>query len=181
MGSHWHAITNNTLSNMQTPSLLTDSTNPDRLLLGGDAGLYESHDDGNHWNHIPSVKGNVYSIVASHTTPRTIFCATDQGIYRWQDNGTQITLLTALPMASPPTRLAIDTTGNILYGLSGQDLWSSGDSGTSWQHRWHLDRGDLISLLVDPLHPDHLYAGFFLPAKVLYSTNGGRMWQVLTD
>ena len=181
MGAHWHAITSSTLANMQTPSLLTDPTDANHLLLGGDVGLYESHDDGIHWNHIPSVKGNVYSLVASRTTPRTIFCATDQGIYRWQDNSAQITLLAGLPMASPPTRLAIDAAGNTLYGLSGQDLWFSGDSGTSWQHRWHFDRGDLISLVVDPIQPGHLYAGFFLPAEVLYSTNGGSSWQILTD
>lgn len=181
IGAHWHSITNSTLSNMQTPSLLTDPTDPNHLLLGGDQGLYESHDDGNHWNHITAVKGNVYSIVASNTTPRTIFCATDQGIYRWQDNSAQITQPTDLPMAGPPTRLAIDATGKALYGLSGQDLWYSADSGTTWQHRWHFDRGDLISLIVDPLQPGHLYAGFFLPAEVLYSTNGGSSWQILTD
>jgi photosystem II stability/assembly factor-like uncharacterized protein len=181
MGAHWHAITNSTLSNMLAPSLLTDPTNPNHLLLGGDAGLYESYDDGNSWNHITSVKGNVYSIVASHTTPRTIFCATDQGIYRWQGNSTQISQLSNLPMASPPTRLAVDATGNVLYGLSAQDLWSSSDSGTTWQHRWHFNRGDLVSLLVDPLHPDLLYAGFFLPAEVAYSIDGGKSWHVLTD
>lgn len=181
MGAHWHAITNSTLSNMQTPSLLTDPTNPNHLLLGGDQGLYESFDDGNRWNHIPSVRGNVYSIVASNISPRTIFCATDQGIYRWQDNSAQISQLRGLPMTSPPTRLAISATGNVLYGLSGQDLWYSADGGTNWQHRWHFDRGDLVSLIVDPLHPDHLYAGFFLPAEVLYSTNGGSTWQILTD
>jgi hypothetical protein len=181
MGAHWHPITNSTLSNMLTPSLLTDPTNPNHLLLGGDAGLYESYDDGNSWNHITSVKGNVYSIVASHTTPRTIFSATDQGIYRWQGNSTQISRLTDLPMTSPPTRLAVDATGNVLYGLSALDLWSSSDSGTTWQHRWHFNRGDLISLIVDPLHPDHLYAGFFLPAEVEYSIDGGKTWHILTD
>ncbi len=127
------------------------------------------------------MKGNVYSIVASGTTPRIIFCATDQGIYYWHEGSSQITQLATPPMASPPTRLAIDATGKTLYALSGQDLWYSADGGNTWQHRWHFNRGDMVSLLVDPLHPDHLYAGFFLPAEVLYSTNGGKSWQVLTN
>ncbi len=181
MGAHWQPITNSTLSNMQAPSLLTDPSDSNHLLLGGDQGLYESHDDGHTWNHIVAVKGTVFSIVASNTTPRTIFCATDQGMYRWQDGSSRITPLATAPMASPPTRLAVDATGNALYALSGQDLWYSADGGITWQHRWHFKRGDLVSLLVDPLHPNHLYAGFFLPAEVQYSTNGGSEWQVLTN
>lgn len=181
MGVHWYPITSGTLSNMQTPSLLTDPTNPDHLLLGGDQGLYESQDDGRHWHHIADVKGDVLSIVASNQAPRLILCATGAGMYRWHDGSRHITQLTSLPMTTPPTRLAIDLTGSALYALAGQDLWYSSDSGTSWKHRYHFDRGDLVALVLDPNNPTHLYAGFFLPAEVLYSADGASSWQILTD
>ena len=181
LGAHWYPITRGTLSDMQTPSLLTDSNNPNHLFLGGDQGLFESHDDGNHWLHVSAIQGNVQSIIATNTTPRLLYCATDQGFYYWQEGSTQIKQITYLPMAEPPTRLVIDKTGKALYGLSGQDLWFSSDNGSSWVHRWHFDRGDLISLVVDPLNPHTLYAGFFLPPKVVYSTDGGSSWQTLTD
>ncbi len=179
MGTHWYPITSGALSNMQTPSLLTDPTDPNHLLLGGDQGLFESRDDGSHWNR--TAAGNVYSIVATNTAPRIIFYATDQGIYRWPDGSTQITQLTNLPMATPPTRLVTGTTGSALYALSSQDLWYSADSGATWEHRWHFDRGDLVSLVIDPQDSHRLYAGFFLPPEVLYSTDGGRSWKILTD
>ncbi len=175
------------MSNMQTPSFLADPTNPNHLLLGGEQGIFESFDDGRSWNPITAIKGYVLSSVASRTTPRTIFCATDQAIYRWLDtnsnssSGPQITRLTNLPMSTLPTRLVTDATGNIVYALSGQDLWYSSDSGTTWQHRWHFDRADLISLVIDPRNPDQLYAGFYLPAKVIYSRDGGREWGTLTE
>ena len=181
MGTHWYPITGGTLSNMQTPSLLTDSIDPNHLFLGGDQGLYETRDDGNHWLHISAIQGNVQSIIAANTTPRILYCATDQGIYSWHERSAQITHVTHLPMPVPPTRLATDETGKALYGLSGQDLWFSSDSGTTWVHRWHFDRGDLVSLIVDPQNPYKLYAGFFLPPKVVYSTDGGSSWQTLTD
>ncbi len=181
MGTHWYPITRGTLSNMQTPSLLTDPGDPDHLYLGGDQGLFESHDDGNHWLPISAIQGNVQSIVATNTTPRTLYCATDQGLYTWHEGSTQITHIANLPMTAPPTRLATDQAGKALYGLSGQDLWFSPDGGTSWVHRWHFDRGDLVSLIVDPQNPYKLYAGFFLPPKVVYSTDGGSSWQTLTD
>ena len=181
MGLHWYAITAGALSNMQTPSLLTDPANADHLWLGGDSGLYETRDDGKHWTHIATVKGNVAAIVASTTTPRLIFCATDQGIYRWYEGDTQITQLTHLPMSPLPSRLVVDSTGSILYALSGQDLWQTSDSGASWVHRSRFDRGDIIALVVDPSQPQHLYAGFFLPAEVLASVDGGGSWQTLTS
>jgi hypothetical protein len=84
-------------------------------------------------------------------------------------------------MITPPTRLVIDRTGKALYGLSGQDLWFSSDEGRSWIHRWHFDRTDLISLIIDPLNSLTLYAGFFLPPKVVFTTDGGISWQTLTD
>ena len=181
LGAHWYPITRGTLSAMQTPSLLTDSNNPNHLFLGGDQGLFESHDDGGHWLHIPAIQGTVQSIIATNTTPRIFYCATDQGFYHWQEGNTRITQVAHLPMTTPPTRLLIDKTGRALFGLSGQDLWFSSDNGSSWVHRWHFDRGDLISLVVDPLNPHTLYAGFFLPPKVIYSTDGGSSWQTLTD
>jgi hypothetical protein len=181
LGAHWYPITRGTLSNMQTPSLLTDPANPNHLYLGGDQGLYESYDDGDHWSHISAIQGNVQIIIASNTTPRIYYCATDQGFYHWRERSSQITQVTHLPMAIPPTLLITDASGKALYGLSGQDLWFSSDSGTTWVHRWHFDRGDLISLVIDPQNPRNLYAGFFLPPKVVYSTDGGSSWQTLTD
>jgi photosystem II stability/assembly factor-like uncharacterized protein len=181
LGTHWYPITSGALSNMQTPSLLTDPDDPNHLYLGGDQGLFESHDDGNHWLHISAVQGNVQSIIAANTTPRILYCATDQGFYFWQEGSTQITQVTHLPMGVPPARLATDETGKALYGLSGQDLWFSSNRGTTWVHRWHFDRGDLVALIEDPQNPYKLYAGFFLPPKVVYSTDGGSSWQTLTD
>jgi photosystem II stability/assembly factor-like uncharacterized protein len=181
LGAHWYPITRGTLSNMQMSSLLIDPVDPNHLYLGGDQGLYESHNDGNHWLHITAIQGNVQSIIATNTTPYIYYCATDQGFYHWREGSTQITQVTHLPMAVPPTRLTTDATGKALYGLSGQDLWFSSDSGTTWVYRWHFDRGDLISLVIDPQNPRNLYAGFFLPPKVVYSTDGGSSWQTLTD
>jgi len=184
MGAHWHLITNSPLSNMETPSLLTDPTNPDHLLLGGDLGLFETYNDGRSWSQVTVVSGNVLNIVASQTAPtvpRRIFCTTDQGIYRWQADSTSITHIAHLPMTNPPQRLVTDARGSTLYALSGQGLWSSTDGGTTWQHRWQFDRDDLISFLVDPLNPQHLYAGFFLPGKVIVSNDGGASWQTITQ
>ncbi|MGZ6279527.1 MAG: hypothetical protein ACXWPP_12810 [Ktedonobacteraceae bacterium] len=181
LGEHWYPITRGTLSGMQTPTLLTDSNNPNHLLLGEDQGLFESNDDGGHWLHISTIQGTVQSLIATNSTPRILYCATDQGFYHWHEGNARVIQDTHIPMTSPPTRLLVDNTGKALYGLSGQDLWFSSDEGNSWVHRWHFDRGDLISLVVDPMNSYILYAGFFLPPEVIYSKDGGNSWQTLTN
>ena len=180
MGQRWYAITGGALSNMQTPSLLADPTNPDHLWLGGDAGLYETRDDGSHWNAIAGVTGNVTTIAASTTTPRRIYCLTDQGLFRWTEGEPHIAQLANLPMSPLPSRLVIDASGQSLYAIAGQDMWYSGDGGSSWVHRFHFERGDIIAFAIDPARPDHLYAGFFMPALVKATGDGGRTWQTLT-
>lgn len=182
---HWRPIVDKHLSSIDTPVLLTDPSDPNHLLIGGMQGLFESKNDGNTWQQISGVSGSVLGMVASNTTPRLIFCATDAGLYRWQEGSrgntgnTRVTQLKNAP--SGLTRLTADPTAHLLYGVVGQDLWSSTNSGTTWVRRYHFDRGDLVALVVDPWHPTHLYAGFFQPALVTYSIDGGSSWQTLTD
>ena len=187
LGQHWHPITDNTLANVQAPSLLTDPTNPAHLLMGGDLGLFETRDDGLRWQQIKGVNGNVLSLVATvptGDTPRAILVATDQGLYRWLDqpNGQrQIAQITGLPTSSSPTRMVMSVDGSELYALFGNDLYFSSDQGTTWTHRWHFTRGDLVSLDLNPTNARELLAGFYSPALVLISTDAGNSWQTLTS
>jgi photosystem II stability/assembly factor-like uncharacterized protein len=183
MGLHWRAVTSGALSAMQAPTLLTDPYDPGHLLLGGDQGLFESRDDGLHWQQITAVQGTVISLTASTGSPRWIFCATDQGLYRWRDGQAagSIERMHGLPAPGTPTRMAIDGAGGVLYALFSTDLWFSATHGETWEHYWHFERHDLVSLVVDPANVRHLVAGFFLPAEVEVSGDGGHSWGILTN
>lgn len=183
LGHHWQAITSGTLTGILTPSLLIDPIHPDHLLMGGDQGLFETDTDGQHWQQIADVQGSVLSLTAAPSSTgqsRTILCATTQGLYRQQGQGSFLPINT-LPTASPPTRVLFDADGSALYALVGADLWFSSNQGTIWVHRWHFTRSDLISLVIDPTNPRTLLAGFFWPGLVLSSRDAGGSWHTLTD
>ena len=179
MGRHWRTLALRNLPPMQTPTLLPFANNPAHLLLGGEQGLFESKDDGQTWSALTPIQGTVLSLVASKDYTCNLFCATDQGLYTWKDGSSQIKQL-ALPGTTPFSRLAVNATGDILYGLAGQNLEYSQDGGAHWIQRQHFSRGDMTALLIDPQYPARLYAGFFLPAQVVYSTDSGEHWQILT-
>lgn len=183
LGQSWYPITSGSLASIQTPSLIADPANSAHLLMGGDQGLFETGNDGQSWQKLTSVQGGVVTLAA--TAPqgnrsRTIFCATDQGLYRWQEGQPPIQL-NNLPASSPPTRLVVSANGSALYALFGSDLWFSTNLGTSWVHRWHFTRGDLVALALNPINPGELMAGFYSPGLVLVSKDFASSWQTLTS
>jgi hypothetical protein len=184
LGLHWQSITSGTLANIQTPTLLTDPTNPQYLLMGGDLGLFETRNDGQSWQQVTAVQGSVAALVATTPTasqPGTVFAATDQGLYRWQEGQTAITQLSNFAGSAAPTRLVLSSNGSALYALSGSNLWFSANLGGKWTQRWHFTRRDLTALVMNPANASELLAGFFAPGLVLISNDAGKTWQTLTN
>lgn len=185
LGSHWSSLTDSLTSTMQTSTLLIDPTNPAHLLMGGEAGLFETASDGKTWQQLTQVQGSIIALVGmrgSSGPATTVFCATDRGLYRGVVRAGQLAW-SALspPPAVPPTRLTISADGSALYALFGSNLWFSADQGTTWVQRGHFARSDLVALSLDPVHPHNLLAGFFWPGLVLLSTDQGGSWHTLTD
>lgn len=183
LGQYWYPITSGKLANIQTSELLTDPTDPAHLLMGGDQGLFETQNDGQSWQQITGIGGSVISLIATNGTtsaPRTIFCSTEQGLYRWKEGQQVVELLNHLPASSIPTRIVTSADGSALYALFGSDLWLSANQGTTWTRLWHFQRSDLMTLALNPANARELLAGFFSPGLVLISTDAGHAWRTLT-
>lgn len=184
LGRHWSLLTGDNLAAIQNPALITDARDSAHLVMGGDLGLFETADDGHFWQTVTTVQGSVLSLVATQPTEtqaHVIFCATDQGLYRSEEQDGQITWSKLpLPTAHAPNRVVVSADGSALYTLFGSDLWFSADQGHTWRQRWHFTRSDLVALVLNPTNPQQLLADFFWPGLVLNSTNQGKSWQVLT-
>ncbi|HEY1353162.1 MAG TPA: hypothetical protein VGF67_26405 [Ktedonobacteraceae bacterium] len=185
LGKHWSPLTYGTLAPMTISSLLVDPANTGHLLIGSDAGLSASKDDGKTWQQITRVQSPVTSLVATQERPdrtRIIFCATDQELLRGiQRQGQILWMPVSLPTSLLPTRLVVNADGSALYALAGSDLWFSANQGSTWSHRWHFARGDLTALTLNPDNVQELLAGFFWPGLALISTDAGLSWRTLTD
>jgi photosystem II stability/assembly factor-like uncharacterized protein len=174
-GKTWRNITPPGQSQINMQGLLTDPTDPNRLLLGTGAGLFRSTNDGTTWTQTSAVQGTVLALASPRQLPQVVYCATDNGLYRSDDGGQRFGLIYA---GTPFSALAAPADDpQTVYALSGQQFQASTDGGQTFTARATFGEANPSGLLVDPRNPQTLYVGFFYPAEALKSTNGGQTWQ----
>ncbi len=157
--------------------LWLNPANPQQLLLGTTAGLQRSQDGGATWATVTSVTGGVYSIQSSAASPRDVYVAGESGVFHSTDAGQTFTEVSNNVTSAPFARLAVSKQHtNLLYGLAGNQVWGSHDSGATWQQLVILKTATPSALLVAPDNDQHLYVGFYSPAIVVESLDGGKTW-----
>jgi len=175
-GQTWRNITPPGQSQVNMQDLLTDPADPNRLLLGTGSGLFRSTNDGATWTEVSTVQGTVLALASPANRPQVVYCATDNGLYRSDDGGQRFALMYA---GIPFARLAVPANDpQTVYALSGQQFEVSTDGGQTFTTRTTFSTTNPSGLLVDPRNPQVIYVGFFYPAEVVKSTNGGWSWQI---
>ena len=159
-GKHWE-IRNRGLGNPMVETIAEDPSNPSRILIGGDGGLYVSDNMGLEWRHLtnglprPKNKGHslpVKRVAWDETNPRRIYAATgcprgkgrEAGmfghVYRSDDGGDTWAMVVrdGDPLiAERPTEI-YDLSLNAMDGadllvITSRGLFRSRDAGVSWR------------------------------------------------
>lgn len=159
-GKHWE-IRNRGLGNPMVETIAEDPSNPNRLIIGGDGGLYVSDNLGIEWRHLanglPPPKNNGHSlpikrVAWDETNPRRVYAATgcprgkgrEAGtlghLYRSDDGGETWSMVVAKGdplVAGQPTEiydLSLSAgDGADLLALTSRGLFRSGDAGVHWR------------------------------------------------
>lgn len=150
------------------------------ILISGTFGLYISTDSGAHWSFSSAVRGGAWAIAVSPADPHVIYVTADSGIYRSQDGGVTFALVSPLVTASPfPTLAASYQQSGTVYAISGQQIWRTTDGGATWTTQSQLNQSNPSDLFVAPADDQHLYVGFYTPAVLIASTDGGQHWNAI--
>ncbi len=159
-GKHWE-IRNCGLGNPMVETIAEDPSNPNRLIIGGDGGLYVSDNLGIEWRHLanglPPPKNNGHSlpikrVAWDETNPRRIYAATgcprregrEAGtlghLYRSDDGGETWSMVVAKGdplVAGQPTEiydLALSAKDGVdLLALTSRGLFRSRNAGLNWR------------------------------------------------
>ncbi len=152
-----------------------------RLLIGGTFGLKTSIDNGANWATVTSVQGGVWAMVVSPADPRVVYLTADGGIYRSTDGGATFTMISVNVTTAPFPRLAASSQhADTVYALGGQQqVWVTTDGGRDWSLRSTLTLANPQNIFVAPNNDQHIYVGFFTPATVVASMDGGTSWTAI--
>ncbi|MGH9476356.1 MAG: WD40/YVTN/BNR-like repeat-containing protein [Terriglobales bacterium] len=152
------------------------------------------------WRSIgPYVGGRVVAVAGVPSNPRLYYMGTvGGGVWKTEDAGLTWTVLTDKTRAMAPSigALAVAPSNpRILYAgtgetdirndmFTGDGIFRSDDGGKSWTYAGLADTHTTSALIVDPSHPDVVYAAsmghVFVPGPnrgVYKTTDGGKTWK----
>ncbi len=157
-------------------SLVADPTHPNRLFVGGHAGVGVSDDGGHSWTQVPSL----------NNADAMGWAFTDTGIWQGGHPGLHHSSASDLTFAVansglPATDIhALGGSGSTLYGASpAAGVFASINAGKGWETRGaSLGRSFMGRILVDPSNAQHLVAPD-MSAGAVESSDGGVSWRSL--
>src|SRR5262245_2866064 len=211
-GASWSPVNTGLTANTNVNALAIDPMTPSTLYAGtqGD-GTFKSTNSGASWSPVntglydaasdpPTIAYFVHALAIDPATPRTLYAATEGGVFKSTDGGTRWST-TGLPYHAPlesgdhywwfdalaidphiPSTLYVGTSGGGSYGPppGAKSAYKSTDSGASWSV---VDSGltdpsgnalIVAALAIDPHTPSTLYAA--TSGGVFQSTDSGASW-----
>jgi photosystem II stability/assembly factor-like uncharacterized protein len=173
-GKTW-TIINQGASFGEVNAIAIDPHHPDTLYRAWD-GIHRSYDGGEHWEKIGG--GWITAVAVRPDSTNIVFCAPYSSTLRKSTDRGQSwrTVFSAAPHSEKinaivfhPQKPQIVYLGTG-YNLLGHGLYRSVDGGESWEKI--SDPGLILSLAIDSVHPEILYAGTTM-SGLKKSTDGG--------
>ena len=148
------------------------------------SGVYKTTDAGHSWTLLPGITGKaVWSLALSPGNPDVIAAGAADGVYRSDDAGAHWRRISPDDNTDlrPVVSLSFDPASDeILYAGTTHLPWKTTNGGASWSsiHTGMLDDSDVFSIVVDPKHPEMVYASAC--SGVYHSPDGAGHWTKYT-
>ncbi|HEX9974841.1 MAG TPA: hypothetical protein VGD14_22495 [bacterium] len=177
-GETWIAA-NQGLKPTFVQTIAVDRSSPDRLLTGGEGGLFESVDGAKSWKKLETENTLILDLAQSPGSPENWIAGTeDKGVMLSHDSGKswkfgsgKISSKTIYVVAFDPADPKRMAAGGFRTGV-----FISTDGGNTWsQHDKGLASSDIHALAFDLEKSNRIWAGT-LSAGVFYSDDLGKTW-----
>ncbi len=194
--------------NFQTPTVIVDDpyrqgyypfainpNNTEEIWLGTwGRGMFKSYDGMDFNTHsfgagFTMLDKHIYKIVIDPYVPKTVYAATEEGVYRSSDDGATWSNFSVGLDNFQVRTIAITADGTLICGTLGYELYSYNTSASKWEQMENFNGFGLTwpiwndrplyqytTLLFHPTDPDIVYLGAF-PVGMFRSTDGGESWK----
>lgn len=142
------------------------------------SGLYRSENGGVTWTAVPvsslAGHGTVYSVLAHPADGRTVYVATDKGLYYSTARGKNLTKLGNLPAGAVSSVQVNPKNPAVIYAtVQGTGLYRSVNGGTTFSL---LKSFDAARVFINPGYPAILYLVPVNGPNVIVSRDAGKTW-----
>lgn len=166
-------------------TIAVDPANPRTIYVGTVTnGIYKSTDAGSSWS--PAWTGTSRFIRMISIDPRntaTLYAATDAGLYSSADAAATWTPTGLMPPTGDipyfVSNVVLDpVTPTTVYAGTPKGVMKSLDSGTTWTAMTNgfSQSTDIMTLAIDPVDPQRLYATTTVNPTPYYTSDGGAHW-----
>ena len=142
--------------------------------------LYISEDYGETWNSVSSLEHQnpVYAIHSHPSDGKTIFVASNNGLFSSSSNGANLQKIGNLPPGYVSSiAVSWQYPAIIFVTLKGRGLYSSQDGGETFSL---LKKFDAHNIFINPGYPDILYL-VGISSNIITSHDRGKSWSTKTD
>ena len=187
-GANWRATGTQVFAN----TVVVDPTTPTTVYVGGSFSVLKSVNGGDSFETVffDSAFGfpNILSLLIDPTDPNTLYVGTSRGAFKSANGGANWApiingMAQALGSAPRVNRLVFDPSNPMtLYAATSNTLFKTTNGGALWTPA-NSGLGtstflEILTLAVDPVMPNTLYAGVGSFAGALYkSVDGGANWR----
>ncbi|MCH6258711.1 hypothetical protein MLD52_19280 [Puniceicoccaceae bacterium K14] len=178
-GDTW-ARANRGLAERYSRTVIVDSRNPKRLLLGTADGIYQSNNRAKSWQVVrSSPRLTILRIARSESNPDLWIAGTEgEGVFLSKDDGKSWSKTAPELGNANIYAVAMDSSDESRLAVAGwgTGVWISIDGGASW-----IDRGaglpskNVTAMIYDPNQSNRLWVSTF-EEGTLYSDNEGKDW-----
>ncbi len=155
-GLSWIPITDNLTEQVYVCEV--SKTNPDKIIIGTDNGVFISVDGGVNWTQQSGITEKTKALLIKSDDQQIVLAGSQTGIFRSTNGGTT---WSQVKSANKVEDLDIHPTNpQILYAAtndSPSNFYRSEDAGLTWTENTTFGQGCFMGVAVSPVQPDYVY------------------------
>jgi photosystem II stability/assembly factor-like uncharacterized protein len=180
--ANWHRLAKlDDSDHLILDHIVVDSADPATIFVAGwrdgEGGLWVSHNRGQSWSEVASLRGqSIRSFLQAPSDPKVFLAGTLEGVFRSNDEGATWSEI------SPPGSREIHEVESLAVNPSNPEIayagtwhlpWKTEDGGKNWHNvkEGLIDDSDVFSIILDPDRPSTVYLSAC--SGIYKSLNGG--------